>query len=61
MSPPVRLFLKIRGFQMENGKVSIFQMPKKLNIIRNNGNYLEIQGMNWLRMDHSFVGKTSNP
>jgi hypothetical protein len=36
-------------------------MPKKLNIIGADGNYLEIQGMNRLRMDHSCVGKTSNP
>lgn len=58
---PVRLLLKILGFQMGIRKVFIFQMLNKLNIIRTIGNYLGTQGMNQLRNGSFLVGKTSNP
>ena len=57
MLPPVRLLLKIRGFQMEIGKVFILQMPNKPITIRTIGNYLVIQGMNRLRNGSFLRGK----
>ena len=58
---PVRLLLKILGLQMGIGKVFIFQMLNKLNIIRTIGNYLGTQEMNRLRNGSFLVEKPLTP